>query len=119
MKVTKVLLGAASYLVAAQLLAGEAVFYITEDGSAVRDLAVSVNGQRYLIASSGVVTFDIGSGTYRVERPTYVEYVGEFDFTANSSKENAEIQVAPIGAEAVAHVNPYAPDDDGAPALGQ
>src|SRR5690606_18781010 len=119
MKATRVLLGAASYLVAAQLLAGEAVFYITEDGSAVRDLAVSVNGQKKLIGSSGFVTFDIGSGNYRVELSKYGEYVGEFDFTANSSKENAEIQVELIGGEAVADVNLYVPGDEATPALGQ
>ena len=107
MKATNVLLGAASYLVAAQLLAGEAVFYITEEGSAVRDLAVSVNGQKKLVGSSGFVTFDIGSGNYRVELSKYGEYLGEFDFSANSNKENAEIQVELIGGEAMADVNLY------------
>ena len=119
MKATNVLLGAASYLVAAQLLAGEAVFYITEEGSAVRDLAVSVNGQKKLVGSSGFVTFDIGSGNYRVELSKYGEYLGEFDFSANSNKENAEIQVELIGGEAMADVNLYVPGQEATPALGQ
>lgn len=119
MKATNVLLGAASYLVAAQLLAGEAVFYITEEGSAVRDLAVSVNGQKKLVGSSGFVTFDIGAGNYRVELSKYGEYLGEFDFSANSNKENAEIQVELIGGEAMADVNLYVPGQEATPALGQ
>ncbi len=119
MKATKVLLGAASYLVAAQLLAGEAVFYITEEGSAVRDLAVSVNGQKKLVGASGFVSFDIAAGNYRVELSKYGEYLGEFDFSTNSASEHAEIQVELVGGEPMPDINLYVPGQETAPALGQ
>ena len=119
MKATKVLLGAASYLIAAQLLAGEAIFYITEEGSAVRDLAVSVNGQKKLVGASGFVSFDIAAGNYRVELSRYGEYVGEFDFSTSSTDEHAEIQVELIGGEAMPEINLYTPGQETAPALGQ
>ena len=58
MKPNRVLLTAASAIFSAQVMAGQAVFYVTEDGSAVRDLAVAVDGQKKLVSSSG---FDSGA----------------------------------------------------------
>lgn len=119
MKPTRVLLAAASSLLSAQLMAGEAVIYITEDGSAVRDLAVSINGQKKLVGASGFVVFDLEKGDHKVELSKYGEWLGEFDFSTAGSSQNAEVQVELVGGEPMPEINLYTPGQEEAPAVGQ
>ncbi len=119
MKPTRVLLAAASSLFVSQLMAGEAVLYITEDGSAVRDLAVSIDGQKKLVGASGFVVFDIEKGNHKVELSKYGEWLGEFDFSTAGSSQNAEVQVELVGGEPMSEVNVYTPGQEEAPAVGQ
>jgi len=119
MKPTRVLLAAASSLFVSQLMAGEAVLYITEDGNAVRDLAVSINGQKKLVGASGFVVFDIEKGDHKVELSKYGEWLGEFDFATAGSSQNAEVQVELVGGEPMPEVNIYTPGQEEAPAVGQ
>ena len=104
MKPTRVLLTAASTLFVSQVMAGEAVFYITEDGTSMADVAVTVNGQKQLVGKSGFVTFDIDSGTHKVELSQYGEWVGDFEFATQTNAENAEVQVEVLGGEALEEV---------------
>lgn len=119
MKPTRVLLTAASTLFVSQVMAGEAVFYITEDGTSMADVAVTVDGKKQLVGKSGFVTFDISSGTHKVELSQYGEWVGDFEFATASSAENAEIQVEVLGGEALEEVLVYTPGQEEAPAVGQ
>ncbi|CCU71332.1 MAG: TonB-dependent receptor [Thalassobium sp.] len=119
MKPTRVLLTAASSLLASNLMAGEAVFYVTEDGNAMRDIAVSVNGQKQLVNSAGFATFDIPAGAHQVELSQFGEWLGEFNFDTASSEENAEVQVDIVGGEAMPEVKVYLPGQVDAMAVGQ
>lgn len=98
--------------------AGEAVFYVTEDGAAVQDIAVTVNGQKKLVGKNGFVTFDLGGGNHKVELSQFGEWAGEFDFNA-SKKQNAEIQVEMIGGEAIPEVSVYTPSQEQTAAVGK
>lgn len=119
MKPNRVLLTAASAIFSAQVMAGQAVFYVTEDGSAVRDLAVSVDGQKKLVSTSGFVVFDIDSGKHTVELSKYGEWMGEFDFSTAASEQNAEVQVEMIAGEAMPEINVYTPGSEEVAVLGQ
>ncbi len=119
MKPNRMLLGAASALFTVQVMAGQAVFYVTEEGSAVRDLAVSVDGQKKLVSSSGFVVFDIGDGSHKVELSKFGEWMGEFEFDTTDSSQNAEVQVEMIAGEAMPDINVYTPGQEEAVALGQ
>jgi outer membrane receptor for ferrienterochelin and colicin len=99
-------------------LAGEAVFYITEEGEAVNDISVKVDGNKKLVGKNGFVTFDLGSGKHAVELSQFGEWAGEFDFEANK-KQNAEIQVEMIGGEAVPEISVYTPGQETGVALGK
>ena len=119
MKPNRMLLGAASALFTVQVMAGQAIFYVTEEGSAVRDLAVTVDGQKKLVSSSGFVVFDISEGQHKVELSKFGEWMGEFEFDTANSKENAEVQVDMVGGEAMPEVNVYTPGKEDAVAVGQ
>jgi len=120
MKPNRMLLTAASAIFSVQVMAGQAVFYVTEDGSAVRDLAVSVDGKKKLVSSSGFVAFDdIEGGKHTVELSKYGEWMGEFDFSTAGSKQNAEIQVEMIAGEAMPEINVYTPGSEEVAVLGQ
>lgn len=119
MKPNRLLLAMASAVMASQLMAGEAVFYVTEEGEAVRDLAVAVDGKKKLVGKSGFVSFDVNSGTHTVELSQFGEFLGEFDFDTASNQQNAEIQVEMVGGEALPEINVYTPGQEQAPALGQ
>lgn len=119
MKPNRLWLAVASSLMASQLMAGEAVFYVTEEGEAVRDLAVSVNGQKKLVGKSGFVSFTVDGGSHTVELSKYGEFWGEFDFETANADQNAEIQVEMIGGEALPEVNVYTPGNEEVVALGQ
>jgi outer membrane receptor for ferrienterochelin and colicin len=119
MKPTRVLLTAASTLFVSQVMAGEAVFYITEDGTSMADVAVTVDGTKQLVGKSGFVTFDINSGTHSVELTQYGEWIGDFEFATQANAENAEVQVEVLGGEALEEVLVYTPGQEEAPALGQ
>lgn len=99
-------------------LAGEAVFYITEEGEAVNNISVKVDGNKKLVGKTGFVTFDLGSGKHAVELSQFGEWSGEFYFEA-SKKQNAEIQVEMIGGEAVPEISVYTPGQDSGVALGK
>lgn len=119
MKSNRVLLTAASALFTAQVMAGQAVFYVTEEGAAVRDLAVTIDGQKKLVSSAGFVVFDIKEGEHKVELSKYGEWLGEFDFSTASAKENAEVQVEMVGGEAMPTVNTYVPGQEQVASVGQ
>lgn len=119
MKRNRLLLAMASAMLASSVMAGEAVFYVTEDGEAVQDLAVSVNGKKKLVGKSGFVSFDVPAGSHSVALSQYGEFLGEFDFATATADQNAEIQVEMIGGEALPEVNLYTPGQEQAAALGQ
>ncbi|MCA6064651.1 TonB-dependent receptor [Thalassolituus marinus] len=119
MKLNPILLGAASALFTVQVMAGQAVFYVTEEGSAVRDLAVTVDGKKKLVSSSGFVVFDIENGDHKVELSQYGEWLGEFNFETENSQQNAEVQVEMLGGEAMPDINVYTPGQEQVVALGQ
>ncbi|UTW47425.1 TonB-dependent receptor [Bacterioplanoides sp. SCSIO 12839] len=119
MKPNRLWLAIASSVMASQLMAGEAVFYVTEDGEAVRDLAVAVDGKKKLVGKSGFVSFDVPAGSHTVELSQFGEYLGEFDFDTASEEQNAEIQVEMIGGEALPEINVFTPGQEAEVALGQ
>jgi len=119
MKPNRLWLAIASSLMASQLMAGEAVFYVTEDGEAVRDLAVAVNGDKKLVGKAGFVSFEVPAGSHSVELSQYGEFLGEFDFETASDEQNAEIQVEMIGGEALPEINVFTPGQEDVVALGQ
>ncbi len=119
MKPTRVLLTAATTLFISQVMAGEAVFYITEDGSSMADVAVNVDGTKQLVGKSGFVSFDVESGTHTVELTQYGEWVGDFEFATQTNEQNAEVQVEVLGGEALEDILLYTPGQEEAPALGQ
>lgn len=98
--------------------AGEAVFYVTEDGAAASNLAVTVDGKKKLVGKSGFVSFDLDGGNHSVEISEFGEWVGDFQFNA-AKNQNAEIQVEMIGGEAVEEVSVYTPGQEQAPAVGK
>ena len=95
--------------------AGEAVFYISEDGQAVKDISVKVDGKKKLVGKNGFISFelkgDLKGDRHQVELSQFGEWAGEFEFNANNNQ-NAEIQVEMIGGEAVADVALYVPGKD-------
>jgi len=99
-------------------LAGEAVFYVTEDGEAVDSISVTVDGQKKLVGKNGFVVFDLGGGNHSVELSQFGEWAGEFEFSA-AKNQNAEIQVEMIGGEAVQEVSVYTPGQEQSVALGK
>lgn len=119
MKPTRMLLTAASSLLVSQVMAGEAVFYITEDGNAMRDVAVSVDGQKQLVGSSGFVNFTIDGGSHKVELTHMGEWIGDFEFVTENISQNAEVQVDVVGGEALEDVSVYTPGQEETPAIGQ
>ena len=118
------LAGAIAALCFSSLQAGEAVFYISEDGEALKNISVKIDAQKKLVDKNGFISFelkgDIEGGHHKVELTQFGEWAGEFDFTA-SSEQNAEVQVEMIGGEAVANVALYIPgkDNNQASALGK
>lgn len=98
--------------------AGEAVFYVTEDGAAASNLAVTVDGKKKLVGKSGFVSFDLDGGNHSVELSEFGEWVGDFEFNA-AKNQNAEIQVEMIGGEAVEEISVYTPGQEQAPAVGK
>lgn len=99
-------------------VAGEAVFYITEDGEAVNNISVTVNGSKKLVGKNGFVTFDLGGGNHSVELSQFGEWAGEFEFSA-AKNQNAEVQIEMIGGEAVQEVSVYTPGQEQTVALGK
>ena len=99
--------------------AGDAVFYITEEGEAVSDIAVTVNGKKQLVRKNGFTVFDVPAGEHEVELSQYGEWVGDFTFTTETDSQNAEISVEMIAGEAMADVQVYEPDSEQAQASGQ
>ncbi|WP_396588931.1 TonB-dependent receptor domain-containing protein [Bermanella sp. R86510] len=106
-----ILAGVIAAVGANMALAGEAVFYITEQGQPVDTLSVTVNGDRKLVGKNGFVSFDLGSGTHQVELSEYGQWAGEFSFDADVA-ENAEIQIEMIAGEAVPEIAVYTPGQE-------
>lgn len=112
------LLATAVAMASHSVMAGEAVFYITEDGQAVNNISVTVDGKKKLVGKNGFVTFDLGGGKHSVELSQFGEWAGEFEFNA-SAKQNAEIQVEMIGGEAVPEISVFTPGQEQQVALGK
>jgi len=93
-----------------QVNAGETVFYVTEDGNPVSDLAITVDGNKKLVRSNGFISFDVKAGTHQVEFSQLGEWAGDAEFTTTDNQ-NAEIQVELVGGEALAEVNVFAEDE--------
>jgi len=106
-----ILAGVIAAVGANMALAGEAVFYITEQGQPVDTLSVTVNGDRKLVGKNGFVSFDLGSGTHQIELSEYGQWAGEFSFDADAA-ENAEIQIEMIAGEAVPEIAVYTPGQE-------
>jgi hypothetical protein len=90
-----------------QVQAGEAVFYVTEEGNPVSDLAITVNGKQKLVRSNGFISFDIDEGDHQVEYSQLGAWAGETTFST-SANQTAEIQVELLGGEALTEVNVFA-----------
>jgi TonB-dependent receptor len=90
-----------------QVQAGETVFYVTEDGKPVSDLAITLDGQKKLVRSNGFISFDIKDGDHQVEFSQLGEWAGDAEFTT-SENQNAEVQVELVAGEALAEVNVFA-----------
>jgi len=58
----KQILAGAISIISMSALAGEAVFYVTEDGQAVNDISVMVDGKKKLVGKNGFVSFDLKGG---------------------------------------------------------
>lgn len=120
MKPTRLLLTAASSLFVSQVMAGEAVFYLIEDGAALKDVTVTLNGQKRLTGSDGFASFDnLPAGSHAVAVSQMGEALGEFKFDTASAAENAEIVVEMIGGEAIEEVVLYTPGQADAQLAGK
>ncbi|MFT4908781.1 MAG: hypothetical protein ACI978_002879 [Oleispira sp.] len=97
-----------------QVHAAETVFYVTEDGKPVSDLAITVDGKQKLVRSNGFISFDVEAGDHQVEFSQMGEWAGETEFTLTADQ-NAEVQVELVAGEALADVNVFA---DGEVATG-
>lgn len=93
-----------------QVQAGETIFYVTEDGSPVSDLAITVDGKKKLVRSNGFISFDIKAGDHQVEFSQLGEWAGDAEFTTTENQ-NAEVQVELVAGEALAEVNVFAEDE--------
>jgi TonB-dependent receptor len=113
----QILVGAIS-IISMSVLAGEAVFYVTEDGQAVSDISVMVDGKKKLVGKNGFVSFDLKGGSHKVELSQIGEWAGEFEFNADANQ-NAEVKIEMIGGEALEDVNVYTPGQDENIALGK
>ncbi|MGM0563464.1 MAG: TonB-dependent receptor domain-containing protein [Pseudomonadota bacterium] len=100
------------------LYAGEVVFYVSEEGVPVNDVAVSLNGERQLVGSNGFAVFDADAGEHQAEFTQLGQWVGEVGFEL-VPEQNAEVQVELIAGEAMADVQTYVPGAEEEPALGQ
>ncbi|MFT4764983.1 MAG: hypothetical protein ACI9OH_002089 [Oleispira sp.] len=93
-----------------QVHAAETVFYVTEDGKPVSDLAITVDGKQKLVRSNGFISFDVEAGHHQVEFSQMGEWAGETEFTL-TAEQNAEVQVELVAGEALADVNVFADGD--------
>lgn len=93
-----------------QVQAGETVFYVTEDGSPVSDLAITVDGKQKLVRSNGFISFDVEAGNHQVEFSQLGEWAGDVEFTT-AADQNAEVQVELVAGEALAEVNVFNDDE--------
>lgn len=114
----KQILASAISIASMSALAGEAVFYVTEDGQAVNNISVTVDGKKKLVGKNGFVSFDLKGGNHQVELNQFGEWVGDFEFNA-SAKQNAEVQIEMIAGEAVQEVSVYTPGQEENVALGK
>lgn len=89
-------------VLSSSVLAGETVFYITEDGGAADGVSVSVAGQRSIISPEGFVSFDLPAGAYVAEFTQFGEYIGEADIQIPDSDAPLDVLVEVLGGEAVA-----------------
>lgn len=89
-----------------QVHAGETVFYVTEDGQPVSDLAITVDGKQKLIRSNGFISFDTKAGDHLVEFSQMGEWAGDAEFTTGDNQ-NAEVHVELVAGEALAEVNVF------------
>lgn len=112
------LAGMIAAISASGALAGETVFYVTEEGKAVDTLSITVDGTRKLVGKNGVAIFDLKGGTHQVELSEFGQWAGEFEFDA-SEAQNAEIKVDMIGGEAIPEISVYTPGQEENVVLGQ
>ncbi len=111
------LVGAIAAISLSSAHAGEAVFYITEDGQAINNISIQVGGQKKLVGKNGFVAFDLKGGTHQVQISQFGEWAGEFDFIA-SLQQSAEVQVEMLGGEAMPDVRVYTPGQETDVVLG-
>jgi TonB-dependent receptor len=93
-----------------QVQAGETVFYVTEDGKPVSDLAITVNGEKKLVRSSGFISFDVEAGNHQVEFSQMGVWAGDTEFTTTKDQ-NAEVQVELVSGEALVDINVFSDDE--------
>ena len=113
-----ILAGVIAALSGSMAYAGEAVFFVTDQGKPVDTLSVIVDGKKKLVGKNGVVEFELGGGNHFVELSEFGEWAGEFEFNA-AANQNAEIKVEMIGGEAVPEINVYTPGQEAVAVLGQ
>ncbi|MGK0248232.1 MAG: hypothetical protein ACI910_000962 [Oleispira sp.] len=93
-----------------QVQAGEAVFYVTEEGNPVSDLAITVDGEKKLVRSNGFISFDVEAGNHQVEFSQMGVWAGDTEFTTTKDQ-NAEVQVELVAGEALVEINVFADDE--------
>lgn len=104
-------------LLTSQIAAGEVVFYVTEEGAAVNNVAVTFDGDKQLVGKNGFAVFDSQGGDHFAEFSQLGAWVGETEFSL-SADQSAEVQVELIAGEALAEVQAYVPGQEETPALG-
>ncbi|GAA6135105.1 TonB-dependent receptor [Oceaniserpentilla sp. 4NH20-0058] len=113
-----ILAGVIAAITASGAYAGEAVFYVTDQGKPVDTLSIIVDGDKKLVGKNGVAIFELGGGKHQVELSEFGEWAGEFEFDANATQ-NAEIKVDMIAGEAIPEINVYTPGQEEQVVVGQ
>ncbi len=99
--------------------AGDAVFYVTEEGEAASNISVVVNGEKKLVRKNGFVVFDLKAGNHVVELTEFGEWVGDVEFEMTSDTQEAEVNIEIIAGEAMAEASVFEPSSEQAQAVGQ
>lgn len=115
---TRLSIGVSALIFAHVAMAGEAVFYVTEDGAAVTDVTVKAGDKKQLVGKSGYAVFDLSDGTHTVEFSQLGEPVGQTTLTLENGAD-AEIHVKLVDDETVSEISTFGGEVESAVSIGQ
>lgn len=115
---TRLTVGFSALFLVHSAMAGEAVFYVTEDGAAVTDVTVKAGTQKKLVGKAGYAVFELEDGSYTVEYSQLGEAAGETTLTLENG-EDAEVHVDLVDGDATSTITKFASDAQDTTALGQ